>query len=150
MELSLALKACQIHSLHQKQHIHFVSDQVRKKQREQRLSNQLAAEILSRMLKLLFWAFYFQVYQRCKSVSFLSHSAFLCWLHQTEIAIPRINVYLCLICRKLDWAAAHSTCVCKTRGKCIGEAFKNNCTHCKTESVPSSPQHEITKAVDED
>lgn len=40
------------------------------------------------------------MYQRCKFGSFLSLSALLCWLHHTEITIPRITIYLCVICRR--------------------------------------------------
>lgn len=53
MEQSLALKVCQIHSLLQELHMHFVSHRHMKSKVKRRLSKQLAVKLFSRTFELL-------------------------------------------------------------------------------------------------
>lgn len=142
MEHSLAPKASQIHSLVQELHMHFPLDRIHEEQREQRLPNPLAVELLRRTLKFLFWDYYFQVYQRCKSGSFLSLSALLCWLHHTKIAIPKITVYSCLTCRKCKSEQQYMVYVyANARVNVLERPFKITATTVRERIIP--PPHTL-------
>lgn len=118
--------------------MHFALDQVFEEHREQRLPNPLVVELLSRILKFLFWDYYFQVYQRCKFGSFLSLSVLLCWLHHTEITVPRITIYSCLICRKCKTEQQHMVYV---YANVLERPFKITATTLKERTIP--PPHTL-------